>query len=245
MVIVLEHFGAFLLALIVPKHICNRFCRLRQRLFAAKHDGMSNVPHKMTSRLTAQHADGRRERSRSSRSKIVSALLDLVGKGEVAPSAARVAEVAGVGLRSVFRHFDDMDELYREMGDVIQAQVMPIILEPPTGASWREKLFDIADRRAMVFETILPYRISANLKRFQSPYLMQDYRRMLRLESDTVKAHLPEALKADVAGTHGLNVILSFQTWRLLRHDQELPFEDAKAVVQRLLSNAMSGMPEA
>jgi hypothetical protein len=52
------------------------------------------------------------------------------------------------------------------------------------------------------------------------------------------------AVKADVVGTRGLNVILSFQTWRLLRHDQELPFEDAKAVVRRLLSDAMLGMPE-
>lgn len=206
---------------------------------------MTNVSHKMTSRSETPLADGRRERSRSSRSKIVAAMLDLVGKGDVAPSAARVAEVAGVGLRSVFRHFDDMDELYREMGEVIEAQVMPIILQPPTGVTWKEKLFDIADRRAVVFETILPYRISANLKRFQSPYLMQDYRRMLRLESDTVDAHLPAMVKSDVAGTQGLNVILSFQTWRLLRHDQELPFEEAKAVVRRLLSDAMSGMPEA
>ncbi|MBP6441588.1 MAG: TetR/AcrR family transcriptional regulator [Sphingorhabdus sp.] len=171
-------------------------------------------------------------------------MVELVGKGDVAPSAARVADVAGVGLRSVFRHFDDMDELYREMGEVIEAQVMPIILEPPIGANWKEKLFDIADRRAKVFETILPYRISANLKRFQSSYLMQDYRRMLRLECDTIEAHLPMAVKTDVVGTRGLNVILSFQTWRLLRHDQELPFEDAKAVVRRLLRDAISGMAE-
>jgi len=171
--------GGIILALIVPKYICNHFCLLRPCRFAAKIGVVANISHKMTARPTAQHADGRRERSRSSRSKIVAALLDLVGKGDVAPSAARVAEVAGVGLRSVFRHFDDMDELYREMGEVIEAQVMPIILQPPSGTTWREKLFDIADRRAMVFETILPYRISANLKRFQSPYLMQDYRRML------------------------------------------------------------------
>lgn len=205
---------------------------------------MTSVSHKMTSTVKTPLADGRRERSRSSRSKIVAAMVELVGKGDVAPSAARVADVAGVGLRSVFRHFDDMDELYREMGEVIEAQVMPIILEPPIGANWMEKLFDIADRRAMVFETILPYRISANLKRFQSSYLMQDYRRMLRLECDTIEAHLPMAVKADVVGTRGLNVILSFQTWRLLRHDQELPFEDAKAVVRRLLSDAISGMAE-
>ena len=88
-----------LLALIVPKYICNRFCRLRRRLFAAKQGSMTNVSYKMTSRSEVPLTDGRRERSRSSRSKIVAAMLDLVGKGDVAPSAARVAEVAGVGLR--------------------------------------------------------------------------------------------------------------------------------------------------
>ena len=199
---------------------------------------------KITSLSETPLADGRRERSRSNRNKIVAAMVDLVGKGDVAPNAARVAQTAGVSLRSVFRHFDDMDDLYREMGEVIEAQVTPIILEPPTGTTWREKLFDIADRRAIVFETILPYRISANLKRFQSSYLMQDYRRILRLECDTIEAHLPMAVKADVVGNLGLNVVLSFQTWRLLRHDLQLPFEDAKAVVRRLLSNAMSDILE-
>lgn len=188
-------------------------------------------------------ADGRRERSRSSRSKIVAALLDLVGKGDVSPSAARVAEVAGVGLRSVFRHFEDMDALYREMGEVIEAGILPILLQPPVGASWKDKIFDLAERRAKVFETIMPYRISANLRRFESPYLMQDYRRMLRLESETIDAYLPDAVRADLAGARGLNVILSFHTWRLLRHDQELPVEAAKAVVRRLLGDAMAGLP--
>ena len=205
---------------------------------------MTTASNKMAPRSNTPLTDGRRERSRSSRSKIIAAMLDLVGNGDVAPSAARVAEVAGVGLRSVFRHFDDMDELYKEMGDVIEARVMPIILQAPSGATWKEKLIDIADRRAKVFETILPFRISANLKRFQSPYLMQDYRRMLRLESETVEAHLPPVVIDDVAAARGLNVILSFQTWRLLRHDQDLPVDDAKAVVRRLLIDAMAGMPD-
>lgn len=205
---------------------------------------MTTASNEMAPRSNTPLTDGRRERSRSSRSKIIAAMLDLVGNGDVAPSAARVAEVAGVGLRSVFRHFDDMDELYKEMGDVIEARVMPIILQAPSGATWKEKLIDIAHRRVKVFETILPFRISANLKRFQSPYLMQDYRRMLRLESETVEAHLPRAVKDDLVAARGLNVILSFQTWRLLRHDQDLPVDDAKAVVRRLLTDAMAGMPD-
>jgi AcrR family transcriptional regulator len=205
---------------------------------------MTEHVHKMTLSSATLVADGRRERSRSSRSKIVAALLDLIGKGEFDPSTARVAEVAGVGLRSVFRHFNDMDALYREVGELIAAQVMPIILVPPTGATWKEKLFDISNRRAKIFETILPYRISSSLRRFNSPYLMQDYRWMQRFQWETIDVHLPATVKADLAAARGLNVVLSFQTWQMLRHDQELSVEDAKAVVQRLLGDALASMPE-
>ena len=39
-------------------------------------------------------------------------MMNLIEGGDLMPSAARVAEEAGVGLRTVFRHFDDMDSLY-------------------------------------------------------------------------------------------------------------------------------------
>lgn len=175
----------------------------------------------------------------------MAALLEVVGKGDVSPSAARIAEVAGVGLRSVFRHFADMDALYREMGEVIEARVLPIMLQVPNGTAWKERMFDLAERRAKVFELIMPYRISANLRRYESRYLMQDYRRMLRLEAETVDAHLPDTVKADMAGARAVNVILSFQTWRLLRHDQDLPVDAARAVVQRLLADVLAPMPDA
>lgn len=180
-------------------------------------------------------ADGRRARSENSRAKIVAAMLHLVGKGDIAPSAARVAETAGVGLRSVFRHFADMDTLYSEMSQVIEAQVLPMALKPLTGASWRDRLLEITQRRALVFEAILPFRISANIKRFQSEFLMQDYRRMLRLERSSLEAVLPPHVLADTTLVDALNVPLSFQTWRLLRHDQELTIVEARAVVVRLI----------
>lgn len=192
----------------------------------------------------AASGDGRRARSRSSRARIVAAMLDLVAAGEVAPSAAQVAELAGVGLRSVFRHFKDMDALYREMAEAIELQVLPILMRPPEGATWQQRLFDIAARRARIFETIMPYRISANVRRFESAYLMEGYRRQLRLEAEALAAHLPEAVQADVEGARGLNVILSFNTWRLLRHDQNLAPDEAGAVVRRMLSDALARWPE-
>jgi AcrR family transcriptional regulator len=192
----------------------------------------------------AAKLDGRRARSRSSRSKIVEAMLQLVGNGDVAPSAARVAEVAGVGLRTVFRHFEDMDALYREMSAVIEERVVPIISEPLKGSDWKAKMSEIADRRAIVFETILPFRISANLKRFQSAYLMQDYQRMVKAEAEGIEALLPGSVKTDTLGARGLNVILSFQTWRLLRHDQGLSTDEARLVIKRMLTDALHHLPD-
>lgn len=188
------------------------------------------------------HPDGRRERSRSSRGKIVAAMIELVGKGDYMPSAARVAEVAGVGLRSVFRHFEDMDALFGEMNEIIEAQVLPVVLQVPQGETWQERLADIADRRAKVFDAIMPYRIAGELKRFQSTYIMQNQRRLLMLEGETVDAHLPADLAANAEFSRTIKVVLSFQTWSLLRHDMQLPVDEARAVVRRMLDNSLAGI---
>ncbi len=188
----------------------------------------------------AQSIDGRRERSVSSRAKIVAAMLDLVGGGDVQPSAARVAEAAGVGLRTVFRHFDDMDSLYREMSEAIEARVLPVMLRPYTTTQWRDQMRELALRRSEVFEAILPYRITASLKRFQSTFLMQDYRRMLRMERSSIEAILPPAVLADPVQANTLLLSLSFQCWRVLRHDQELGVAEARAVFLRLVDAVLA-----
>lgn len=172
-------------------------------------------------------------------------MLELVAKGEVAPGAAQVAEVAGVGLRSVFRHFKDMDALYREMTEAIEIEILPMLLRPPEGATWQQRLFDLAARRARIFEKIMPYRVSADLRRFESPYLMEDHRRLLRLEREALEAHLPDSVRSDVAGAQALDIILGFGTWRALRQDKGLGAQDAAMVVRRMLADAAARWPDA
>lgn len=179
--------------------------------------------------------DGRRERSRSSRARIVAAMLDLIDHGDLAPSAARVAEEAGVGLRTVFRQFDDMDTLYREMSETIAERVMPIVSAPYAGQDWRDDVRDIAARRVRVFETMLPFRLAANIKRYQSPFLMGQYGQVVALERDLLFRLLPDDVLADRVGREALCVALSFQTWRALRHDQGLTVEEAGAVTAQLV----------
>lgn len=184
--------------------------------------------------------DGRRARSQTSRDKIVAAVLQLIEAGDLSPSAARVAEVAGVGLRSVFRHFDDMDSLYQEVSERVSAQVMPLLREEVIGATWKERLLRIVERRTSIFERIHPFRLSASFKRFRSAFLTEEYRRTLQLEAATVEALLPAHIQEDVVSTRSIKVILSFQNWYALRFEQDLSIEDAREVVSRLLTDILT-----
>ncbi|QLC26861.1 TetR/AcrR family transcriptional regulator [Parasphingopyxis algicola] len=167
-------------------------------------------------------------------------MLQLVAAGEVSPSAARVAETAKVGLRTVFRHFDDMDSLYREMSEAIEERITEVLLQPFKADHWRDRLLESVERRASVYEIIMPYRVSADTKRFESEFLQQDRLRLLRLERTALEATLPQSVLDDRVQTRALSLILSFQSWRALRQDEELSVSEAKAVVARLLANALS-----
>lgn len=57
--------------------------------------------------------DGRHQRSARSRDAVVEALLSLYEDGHLRPGVALIAERAGVSQSSVFRHFQDVDELVR------------------------------------------------------------------------------------------------------------------------------------
>lgn len=185
-------------------------------------------------------ADGRRERSRSNHAKIIAAGIELLGKGEYSPSAARVAEVAGVGIRSVFRHFEDMDTLYRQLGAEVELKVWPIMLQQLDGVTWKERIVSLAKRRTQIFEAVFHFRIAAHLRRFDSPYLTQDHRRILRIEFEMINACLSDTARADTIGTAGIYAVLSFSNWEALRQDQDLSAEEARDVVLRLLDIALS-----
>lgn len=179
--------------------------------------------------------DGRRLRSERSREQIVEAMFSLVRAGELDPGAARIAEVADVSLRTVFRHFEEMDSLYEEMNRRVRAEVMPIVQAPFTSADWRERLRELAVRRAAVFERILPFRVCGSIRRFRSAFLMQGHRDFVSMETSLLDTILPEEIRSDSALQAAFDAILGFDTWRRLRQDRGLSAEAAQASVARML----------
>jgi AcrR family transcriptional regulator len=180
-------------------------------------------------------ADGRRKRGDQSRRQIVDAMIELVRSGEMSPSAAQVADRAGVGLRTVFRHFDEMEILYREMAEVIRTRIMPEVVKPYRGTTWRDRLGELINRRITLYDEIMPLKVAGSVLRFRSPFLMEDYHEHLRMERKTLRQVLPEDILDDGDLFRGLEMLTSFQAWRRLRQDQGLGLAEASRVLRRMV----------
>lgn len=178
--------------------------------------------------------DGRRLRSAASRLRIVEAMRDLIREGNVSPRAEEVATRANVGLRTVFRHFDDMESLYREIGALAMVEAEPLLdLSEPAGTA-EERFQTMLERRARLFERIMPFRIAADANAHRSPYLVEDRNRMNAGLRDLLRNGLPADLRKDRTLVDALDALLSFDMWRRLRLDQRLSAPQAKRTIEAM-----------
>jgi AcrR family transcriptional regulator len=175
--------------------------------------------------------DGRRARGADNRRRIVDALLKLVAAGAISPSAEQVASEAGVGLRTVFRHFADMDSLYREISERMTAEIRPIVQRPFTSNDWRARLVELVDRRAQVFERLLPFKIAGDAHRHGSPFLIAEQGAIVKTLRQALAKALSPKIVDDKPCFEALDLILSFESWRRLRVDQRLSARDSRAAM--------------
>lgn len=163
------------------------------------------------------NADGRVRRSERSRQKIIDAVIILVEGGNMDPSAQEVASEANVGLRSVFRHFDDMDSLYSDVIAQKEQEIMPIIFAPYESSDWRAQLNERIDRRVMIYERFRHLLIFGRIRRYKSVVMNHDVNRASKLQRSQLKEVLPKDIAADKILFEALDVMTSFDAFRKLR----------------------------
>ena len=176
-------------------------------------------------------ADGRRRRSESSRDKIVEAMLALVAEGQITPSAEQVAGRAAVGLRSVFRHFKDMESVYAAMTARL-ARNYEMWLVPYKSSEWRGQLSETTDRRLTTYEKLMPFKRAADAHRHESATIQAEHGRTLAFMRAKLKSILPDEVSGDPLTFEAIDLLLSFETWQRLRMDQKLSVRKAEAVVR-------------
>ncbi len=186
----------------------------------------------------------RSPRSERTRTAVVDALLDLLRSGNLRPTAKEIAERAGTSLRSVYVHFDDLEDLFtaaatRAIGR-IAGMVQPI---DPTG-SLEARLDAFVAQRARVFEGLGQVRRAAALQEPFSPglaALLGQGRRRSRIEIETVFG--PELSRYDgaeraaiAAACDALASAAAWDHWRL----QGCNLENACAAMRLGLDRILS-----
>jgi TetR/AcrR family transcriptional regulator, regulator of autoinduction and epiphytic fitness len=187
--------------------------------------------------------DGRAARSARTRLRVVEALLALVEEGDVRPTAHRVAERAGVSLRSIFHHFDDMDALLMAAADVQQARSQGLLhpIDPDTPLAARVDA--LVGQRAELFEAVAPVRRAALHAEASSPALaerIRQIRALMRAQTESLFAAELDAA-ADRAGLlEQLDVLTSWDLWEALRVRQGLGVDAARETVVALLGAVLA-----
>ena len=175
--------------------------------------------------------DGRRRRSQTSRDKIVAAMLELVATGRITPSADDVAARAGVGLRTVFRHFADMESLYAAITATL-AEQYEMWLIPFDSTDWRQQLVEIVDRRTATYERLLPFKRAGDAHRHMSPAMQSQYAHVLAIMRQRLHTLLPSSIVEDVQRFETIDLMLSFEVWQRLRGEQQLEAGRARDIVR-------------
>jgi AcrR family transcriptional regulator len=166
-------------------------------------------------------------------------MLALVEAGAISPGAEDVAQRASVGLRSVFRHFKDMDSLYAEMA-IRLSRVYESALQPFQAEGWRGQLNEAIERRVDIFERLLPFKRAADAHRHESPVLAANHAASLALLRARLKPLLPDHLQNDLIALETLDMLLSVDTWVRLRVEQKLDANVARQVVECAVDRLVS-----
>lgn len=210
-----------------------------QMTHATQATGLTKPLDLQTEALT----DGRRHRSITTRQKIVDALTDLIRQGTLSPTADQVAERAQVGLRTVFRHFEDMETLYREIDLGIEAVLASTLQVRLTGTSWQERLHESIRLRIALFERVAAFHLAATVHRQESGFIDAKLRLSAKIQRDQLQALLPASFMADSQRFEALAMTLSIATWIQLRREQGLPQDDAAKVVMLMTQRLTQETP--
>lgn len=108
-----------------------------------------------TIRTGSDPVDGRTLRRTRNRTAVIVALLEIIREGNLHPGASEIADRAGVSHRSIFRYFDDLDDLVRTSVDHAFVEAGPLAHIPDIGeGSLPERIDTFVDARLALFQSV-------------------------------------------------------------------------------------------
>lgn len=192
---------------------------------------------------TTPTVDGRSARAQRTRDSVVDAVLALVADGNSRPTAREIAERAGISVRSVYVHFDDLDDLFRAAASRHFASLSDLLVPIDASLPLPERITACVDQRVRLHERAGAVRRAADQWAPQSPALAEVIRQGRVVGRQDLGRLFGPVLggRADEDVTlSALSAVLGAETWDALR-EQGLSVEAAHEVlvhtVTRLLED--------
>jgi TetR/AcrR family transcriptional regulator of autoinduction and epiphytic fitness len=189
-------------------------------------------------------SDGRVARSRRTRERIVGALLVLVHEGNLRPTAAGIAERAGVSLRTIHQHFANVEALLVAATEELGRLAPPLAPTRVEGGGAKALVERFVVDRAAFLEATASMRRAAALHEATSPTVRR-VARALRAErrratEETFEPFLPPGGATRKDRLDALDAASTGALWDALRLDMDLSRKDAAAVMARLLAGVLA-----
>jgi AcrR family transcriptional regulator len=197
------------------------------------------------SSIPASAVDGRSLRRERNRQDIVNALLDLIETGETEISAALIASKAGLSERSIFRYFDDVNDLYRSVCDLAFSKEIEYALIDDAGVgSLDTKIENFVNQRVRIYtmnEKIAPAARSFALK---NPIIKNQLVVGRKLLRNQIIKHFSEELSAfdkqqQQVAVAIIDSLTTFEYYDMMRSDQKMSVQAIKSVLTESIRKAL------
>lgn len=189
--------------------------------------------------------DGRSARALRTREAIVDALLALIDDGELKPPAPRIAQRAGVSLRSIYQHFEDLEALFAAAHRRYTERLLELASEVPDTGPLDARLDAFVEQRARIMEAVTPARRASLLQEPFSKQLRDGRDRIYELATAEVAhvfrtelAELDAAVRQDLVAA--ASMAASWEAWEHLRLGG-LDVDGARRVMRMTLAALLGG----
>ena len=185
--------------------------------------------------------DGRRLRSERSRKAMIDAALELIEDGNCAPTAKQISARAGVGIRSFFRQFEDMDQFFAVVDEQTVGSFWECFLhEGDREGALTERLDSIVKTYGKAFEDHRSLLLATKSLRWSSRVLKENYERYQQISRANKERWLPEISQLPSDEKELADAYLSFEMWHRLRDIQGLSCESTETLILRALENLLT-----
>ncbi len=177
---------------------------------------------------------------------MLEAVIELVEETGEMPIAQQIADRSGMSIRSVFRLYEDVNDLQASAVRLRVTQLRGRYTVPDSAVPLDERLDELVATWTEVHESITPVRrVIVGLLDRSEPLREQYFAGMRYLSDQLEVVFAPELAELKPTDRQrrlaALDVALSWETWHRLRSTRALSTSEARAVV-RLSVDALLGV---